>query len=147
MHDKHCCHCLYTVYCVCVTRHVRLVKAGSWFSQTRLSNCSKCGQEVTLAQSHTFCVLLLLRETVLMCLCAILSVCDLPCPRVLPPHPPALSTSIPTQTGARLPELRYSHPLAAGIQHNHGNKSLTPGEMSNRTERLHSISTSPVHQG
>lgn len=35
-----------------------------------------------------------------------------------------------------------SHPLAAGFQDNHGNQSLTPGETSSRTERLHSISTS-----
>lgn len=35
-----------------------------------------------------------------------------------------------------------SHPLAAGFQDNHGNQSLTPGETSSRSERLHSISTS-----
>ena len=88
-------------------------------------------------------------------------ICDLLCPRMLPPpnHTPLVHTHehthMHTRTHTHTLTRSYStldrpgcqsytnsHPLAAGIQDNHGNQSLTPGETSSRTERLHSISTS-----
>lgn len=82
--------------------------------------------------------------------------CDLLCPRMLPPpnHTHSLSPShshthmhARTHTYSNLDRpgcqsYTNSHPLAAGFQDNHGNQSLTPEETSSRTERLHSISTS-----
>lgn len=75
---------------------------------------------------------------------------DLLCPRMLPPpsHTPVLPTQTHTCThtlSSHRPGCQSytnSHPLAAGFQDNHGNQSLTPGETSSRSERLHSISTS-----
>lgn len=73
-------------------------------------------------------------------------ICDLLCPRMLPPpnHTPWY-TNTHTHTHSHRPGCQSytnSHPLAAGFQDNHGNQSLTPGETSSRSERLHSISTS-----
>lgn len=73
-------------------------------------------------------------------------ICDLLCPRMLPPpnHTPWY-TNTQTHTHSHRPGCQSytnSHPLAAGFQDNHGNQSLTPGETSSRSERLHSISTS-----
>lgn len=83
---------------------------------------------------------------------------DLLCPKMLPPpnHTPLVHTHTHmhahrthkhTHTYSTLDRpgcqsYTNSHPLAAGFQDNHGNQSLTPGETSSRTERLHSISTS-----
>lgn len=79
-----------------------------------------------------------------------LAICDLLCPRMLPPpsHTPVLPTQTHTGTHTLVSHrpgcqsYTNSHPLAAGFQDNHGNQSLTPGETSSRSERLHSISTS-----
>lgn len=73
-------------------------------------------------------------------------ICDLLCPRMLPPpnHTP-WNTNTHTHTLSHRPGCQSytnSHPLAAGFQDNHSNQSLTPGETSSRSERLHSISTS-----
>lgn len=59
--------------------------------------------------------------------------------------PPNHTPSTQTHTHSHRPGCQSytnSHPLAAGFQDNHGNQSLTPGETSSRSERLHSISTS-----
>lgn len=62
-----------------------------------------------------------------------------------PTTPPGTQTHTHTHTLSHRPGCQSytnSHPLAAGFQDNHGNQSLTPGETSSRSERLHSISTS-----
>lgn len=103
-------------------------------------------QEVYSTEKNAFNVRTSIQEHGSLCS----HICDLLCPRMLPPpsHTPWYANTLThsrTNTHSHRPGCQSytnSHPLAAGFQDNHGNQSLTPGETSSRSERLHSISTS-----